>query len=530
MFPSPSFAPDAQLGQMAQTGLPSAVNEAEMRAALRRGAQVNPQPMGGPMPKRKLTADEMIKDFVDRVRMENEQSKNSLVPMGTPMPQPQPQQPQGIAGFQSGGVFGVPPILDPRSRVAQARHPVRPAQPAWLDRNSRTNPEGFVEADGPPPDLSWMEDNLKGPDLSWLNDSLTEKPFTGMPPMPVLPGDGSASGAVGVNLGGIKGPPAREPPKFQGFETVDPLAAGDKAIEAGRDKISALTAPFDELKDAYGKDVERTERNKIFDALIQGGIAMMQGGSASFDPASGDLMGILGSGAQAYASSLMNSENRISELREKIATASGKAAEVGFNAESVLHARGMGAAQHQNTMAANLAQLKTMHSGNVMDFIIAGDQMALQKEIAEFDAKARVAAAEIEGSGEGSKALLEIFKQGNEAYLKQFDPATVAGLSQEERAMLATKAANDRKQVIASGLTMVLGYPPDQARAISENLNNRLVMREDTVLDPKNPGKTGKAFNYPEPPKAPMAPGIDADGMVNLDYQNLFVPGMYPGS
>lgn len=112
MFPaSPSHATDAQLSQMAKGGLPNAVNEEITRLALRRGARAVPQ-QPVPLPQRKMSGEEMIDDFVRRVRQENANAANSIVPAGTPMPQ-QPQQPQpqpaqasGIAGYQSGGVRG----------------------------------------------------------------------------------------------------------------------------------------------------------------------------------------------------------------------------------------------------------------------------------------------------------------------------------------------------------------------------------------------------------------------------------------
>ncbi|OYW72921.1 MAG: hypothetical protein B7Z37_23495 [Verrucomicrobia bacterium 12-59-8] len=119
MLPNPSYATDPQLRQMAQGGLPGAINEEITRLAMRRGARVNPQAQA-PMPQPKMSPEEMIADLVSRVRGKNAQAAQSIVPAGTPMQQPRqpPQQaPQGIKAFHTGGVnisYGRDPEKDAR--------------------------------------------------------------------------------------------------------------------------------------------------------------------------------------------------------------------------------------------------------------------------------------------------------------------------------------------------------------------------------------------------------------------------------
>lgn len=522
MMPSPSYADDAQLKQMAGGGLPSAMNEMEMRDALRRGTQVNPNPPVS-APKGKMTSQEMIDDFVNRVRMNNERARNSLVPMGTPMqppPQQAPQPPQGPPGFQTGGVYR------------------GPSNPDWINRESYTNPEGFVSV--PPKEddfVKWLNERTSTkPQMTddeaanWLNQrtQISPQDYAGM--YADFGGSGSEKASVDMRgIGDLQMPPERASPGYKGFKVIDPMEAGNEAVKAGQGQIDNLLSPFQELKEGYGKDMKQRERNKIFDALIQGGIAMMQGGGPSFDPASGNFMKILGDGAQQYANSLLGSEDRISQLREKIAMASGKSAELGFNASNILKTQGMEAANQKNSLAAQDSYQRMLHDNNVMDYVLGRDQMGIQVQIANMDARAKIMAAEIGGAGKGSEALMDIFKEGVKAYSANFNPETDAQMGSEDKAKTVIKAANDMKQVLASGMQMILGMDMPKASALAEQLTNKLVTSEDDTRVKGASGKRNPSFSYPDAPRPPRGAGIDENGIMTLDASHMFVPGTYNG-
>lgn len=435
MFPSsPGYATDAQLSQMARGGLPNAVNEEITRLALRRGARAVPQPQTprAPMP---MSGEEMIKDFVNRVRQENTNAANSIVPAGTPMQQPQqppqPAQASGIAGYQSGGVrgfqagggnepvpqltrnqnFGWHPDQAPLSAALNGiRYPTGRGEDGYY---SGPNPEeikpipngryfapGYMidkmpppekrDYRGPPqpakrpkpprdPDYQKLVDLSQGR-ISNIMDGWSKiegfhgrpDPSTGQPSVdPTAAGGGSAGIAAlmadAPRLGAFTPSKFIAPPKYEDAKLIDLNEAGEERVNKNRDKIDALAAPYNEGAAELEGMSEEIKRKEIFNGMVKAGIAMMQGGGASFDPRSGDMMAIMGDGASAYVESLTKDRKRQQELKEKIVAYKGAANELTFNAEGQMFAQGADIAQARNQQAITEGAYKNQYNSRIAE-------------------------------------------------------------------------------------------------------------------------------------------------------------------
>lgn len=424
MFPSsPGYATDAQLSQMARGGLPNAVNEEITRLALRRGARAVPQPQTprSPMP---MSGEDMIKDFVHRVRQENTNAANSIVPAGTPMQQPQqshqpqPAQASGIAGYSSGGVRGFqdgggnepvsaldkirtgPSVKDgylkyPEGREADGYYsgpqPFRGPSERGINKYlvpgymvdkmpQRENKDyrGPPQKQKPPrdPDYQKLVDLSQGR-ISNIYDGWSEiegfhgKPDPSASQQPVVDPTTAGGGSAGIaalmadapRLGAFKPSAYVAPAPYEDAKLIDLNEAGDERVTKNREKIDALARPYNEGAAELEGMSEEIKRKEIFNGMVQAGIAMMQGGGASFDPRSGDMMAIMGDGAAAYVDSLTKDRKRQQELKEKIVAYKGAANELTFNAEGQMFAQGADIAQARNQQAITENAYKHQYKG-----------------------------------------------------------------------------------------------------------------------------------------------------------------------
>lgn len=392
MFPaSPSHATDAQLSQMAKGGLPNAVNEEITRLALRRGSRAVPQ-QPVPLPQRKMSGEEMIEDFVRRVRQENANAANSIVPAGTPMQQ-QPQQPQpaqasGIAGFESGGANvripklqrdqnydwlpgGDAPLKSTQSGKGPTLPAVKPVRPfdvqsrdSWKMADPYTMPYGFgVPAPTPTQEEidaynGFLQKKAMAAKGASLDERFKEPGFFQEERRPEIDYGGAGSAETGIaalmadapRLGAFKPSEYIRPEKYTETDLIDLNKAGNDRVAAMRDRIDALASPYNEGAAELEGMSEEIKRKEIFNGMVQAGIAMMQGGGASFDPRSGDMMAIMGDGASAYVESLSKDAKRQQELKEKIVAYKGAANELTFNAENQMFGQGADLAQAQNQL------------------------------------------------------------------------------------------------------------------------------------------------------------------------------------
>lgn len=503
MFPSsPGYATDAQLSQMARGGLPNAVNEEITRLALRRGARAVPQPQTprAPMP---MSGEEMIKDFVNRVRQENTNAANSIVPAGTPMqqpqqpPQPQPAQASGIAGFQTGGAY-VPRLSrdqdydwlpggdKPLSRADQQIPPdVKPVRPFPSDSPTRgmdlmRGSESFSFSPSGPVhsayELSLQQKALadkaaalnarfKSPDgmADKLDSRFAEPDFffdeRAQPPVPVG-GSGSAGIAALMaevpRVGAFKPSEYVAPAPYEDAKLIDMNEAGDERVKKNRDKIDALAAPYNEGAAELEGMSEEIKRKEIFNGMVQAGIAMMQGGGASFDPRSGDMMAVMGDGAAAYVDSLTKDRKRQQELKEKIVAYKGAANELTFNAEGQMFAQGADIAQAQNQQAITEGAYRNQYNSrsaemqNNFNLGVDGLRMQergqnLQADIAKFEAGLKVKLSQQSGlDPEIAEKIAnnagQHYQSAYNTYLSQAGFSEVSDAQQKERILQDAQA------------------------------------------------------------------------------------------
>jgi hypothetical protein len=161
---------------------------------------------------------------------------------------------------------------------------------------------------------------------------------------------------------------------------------------------------------------------------------MMQGGGASFDPRSGDMMAIMGDGASAYVESLTKDRKRQQELKEKIVAYKGAANELTFNAKNQMFAQGVDIAQARNQQAITENAYKNQYRGRSAEmentFNLGRDELRLREIVAQ---------AEIDTAN---------FKASLEAQLKSqpgVDPELALKISAE-----AGKRADARFQAMMS--------------------------------------------------------------------------------
>jgi hypothetical protein len=387
-----------------------------------------------------MSGEEMIKDFVNRVRQENTNAANSIVPAGTPMqqpqqpPQPQPAQASGIAGYSSGGVRGFQDagaFISSEDKVPRLTrdqkfgwHPDQEPLSAALGGIRNPNggpslpeskyypPSGMNPKLGMPRTLNpqkpsatassyngprypyqgYFNSLLFGPQQRDLTGTTTDKAFEqffsrkkeyaddmiaydglnmNSPSDPTAAGGGSAGIAAlmadAPRLGAFTPSKFIAPPKYEDAKLIDLNEAGEERVNKNRDKIDALAAPYNEGAAELEGMSEEIKRKEIFNGMVKAGIAMMQGGGASFDPRSGDMMAIMGDGASAYVESLTKDRKRQQELKEKIVAYKGAANELTFNAEGQMFAQGADIAQARNQQAITEGAYKNQYNSRIAE-------------------------------------------------------------------------------------------------------------------------------------------------------------------
>lgn len=428
MLPNPSYAPDAQLRSMAQGGLPSAINEEIQRLALRRGARAVPQqPMPQAPPQVKMSAEDMIRDFVQRVRQQNEEAAQSLVPIGTPQPQhpkapPQggpPSVPQGQPdqpkGFRDGGVldgnryFGAPPRSVPAAPPAKEEWagPLFGDGQMWHGIYEEDSPNGIFNGKN-----ARNQQNIPG--LKYPGEGIAAAPNVfdpfGQTPLaegwkpaarPVLDnpsGSGIAAVATGIavpertKMGKLPDRVQFNAPEGPGEyitpERVDPLAERERMIKNNKGKIRDARKPYDDAAAEASADLEESKRKSFFRGLVEAGVAAMQAGGPSTDPASGDFMSIAGASIGQYVQSLDRDKAYQERLKDKITNYKIGGGEAQTRAEDRFSSLGMAAAESQN--AFNVADAAGHNNYNMG---IAG--LDMQKANAEYQGEVSQRASEI---------------------------------------------------------------------------------------------------------------------------------------
>lgn len=425
MVPNPSYATDKQLRGMAQGGLPSAVNEEIMRLSMRRGAQVVPQPpaVPGVQPPEKMKPKDMINDFISRVKAQNESNKNSLVPAGTPMQQPQPQpqggpqpRPQGIAGYASGGVRGfqkggandhyrnpsmIGPLVAPSPYMSPMGSPFYnsptdtplpsdpptppPANPDKLGRSDALqdlmamDAEGFYGGDANPPTPAAKVNpfGYTPADQAYLDMIRQDQSAASQSGIAAaLPEEASVSASAnsmksGPDMSGVKRPvmgKAPELPAFTPSQFVDPVKARADAIAAGQGEIDAQVKPFDDIANEAQGDLEESKRSSFWNAVLKASMVAMQAGGPSSDPASADIFSIAGKSLEGYVGSLEKDKAYQDKIKAEIRGYKVAGSQARAQATNSMGQVGITSAQMQNN-----------HN-------IVGDQITNSRDLAAYNA------------------------------------------------------------------------------------------------------------------------------------------------
>jgi hypothetical protein len=361
-----------------------------------------------------MSGEEMIRDFVSRVRGKNDSAEKSIVPIGTPMQQEQAPPPQGQQqpqGFEDGGVV--------RPRVQQTRVPRLVGEvvyPDFIDTRPK-RPPGIGELDGnrsfagrspvppKPPKEEWAGPLLgdgqmwRGPETGSLSDGrwarnqqpvdglryddsdegglsaaaaqarfnlAADKPLMSPTDQMLLQGaqgagDESAQAKsieelypLPSELGALKLPDAPvlgAMPTLAGFveaDYKDPRQAFYDEIKANKGKIADARSPYEKAAKGAEKDLEENKRKSFFRAMIQAGVAAMQAGGPSTNPASGDFMSIAGASIGQYVASLDEDKAYQERLKDKITNFEIGAGEAQTRMEDRLGGIGMAAATAEN--------------------------------------------------------------------------------------------------------------------------------------------------------------------------------------
>lgn len=527
MLPNPSYATDPQLRQMAQGGLPSAINEEITRLAMRRGARVNPQAQAAP-PQRKMSPEEMIEDFVTRVRGKNSQASQSIVPAGTPMQQPQqpPQQaPQGIKAFATGGVnisYGRDPEKDARfqGRTASGYILPNPNAPAPAAPSAipmvTYDPNGYAMRGEPrtaipkgplmPPKQNMPAFNQALQD-AWGRTQASGGLEAAVGP-DYVPGFEPPPGPQGVSAGAPGLPP--EPslgklpdrinalPFEPGKDYIDPLSAADRAIEGGKDRIASARRPYDAaVREARG-DLEENKRKSVFRAMIDAGVAAMQAGGPSRDPASGDFMSIAGASVGQYVASLDRDKEYQQRLKDKIASYNIAGSESELRVEDYFRQLGVQSAGQENNFNSNKAAMQNQYNltstGMLVDqrqqdmtYEAIGKQMAVQLRGQNIDAVLKQAALDqaatggvdpklsLEAATKAGDAALRAYELflSNSGYKEESDEARRAAIMEQAQAQYVGVYAQQLQQNMSSlgmefDFDQVLGRTQNNAKGIAQ--------------------------------------------------------------
>lgn len=570
MIPNPNYATDAQLRGMAQGGLPGAINEEITRLAMRRGAQVNPQAQQPGPPQRKLSTEEMIDDFVTRVRGKNAQSRQSIVPAGTPMPQEQqPQQPQqpapqGIKAFATGGVninygrgpsdprdsrfqgrmengyilpnpsapptapAGRPPVpmvtYDPNGysvrgepRTAIPKGPLMPPQqniPAFnksiQDAWARSQASGGLEAAAfPTPDDAF----------NWQRAYGGSAESSSGPEFPDLPPE--------VKLGKL--PDRVQMPDFKpGAEYVDPFAEADRAIEKGSDRIAAARKPYDAAIRETRGDLEENKRKSFFRAMIDAGVAAMQAGGPSRDPASGDFMSIAGASIGQYVQSLDKDKEYQQRLKDKIASYNIAGSESELRVEDAFRQMGVQNASQQNQRNGVLMQAENNYNiaktssetdqrGQDINYAVVGAQLAGQMRGQNIDVVLKRFAAEESAKGgvdpklalqaatEAASRAAEVYKEfvSSDTFRSSTGDARAKMLEEAQAQYVGIYAQNLHQNMLALGVPLEFGSLLGKVQSDSRGIAAATTVKPDTN-NPRAPGIASTRF--PSAPSQTQAP------------------------
>lgn len=456
LMPSPSFANDQQLAQIAAGGLPGAINEQIMRQSMK-GYQAPPRPEQQPPPPKKMNSEDMIRDFVSRLRASENQQ---LVPAGTPMQPPGGQPPQGgppkrppdiaapgqvpklqndkagimkyaeggvVRGFEGGGapwdnpwggmVFKKTPdpYTNGRGIDGYQSGPTRPSEAP--PEAPPPNPVRWPEMKKPPP---WGSMTFKG-EVPATAQAGASDPYTAFtpkqqefvddtpPPMAPVDDPNSFEAQLKAMMGGGGGGGGRisagqmQMPKLPDFHNVewrDPDAAGNKSIADNKDKIDARKKPFDDLAAETNTDLEESKRKGFFSAVMEAGIAMMQGGDPN-DPRSASLLSNASVGMKAYTKSLDADKEYQDKLKDKIAQYKLGGAQAGFVAEDAMYARGAGNAAAQSNFDVGQATQQ-----NARDMGIA--QLGAQVDSANLSSRTQIAVAEMQAQTQRMASALSL--------------------------------------------------------------------------------------------------------------------------
>lgn len=267
------------------------------------------------------------------------------------------QPDEQMIGYDEGGAYGKDYIPPPRPRVGQMRPPeprdrfkyLRPGANWGTDPG--VNPFGQTAVNRNDM-LDYMSHQNWGNGIVFDENGLVDQAGNiapeGAVPGAVASGSALASGFGDVDTSWLKSVPLTQlpalapfvPPEMQGIDPVDLEQAGADYAAKRKPAQDAALKPMQDQVDLLGADAKEIERNSKWDALINLGLTMVQGGAPSFDPKSGNFMGILGNGMADYIKTVRSDKDRVREIKREAAQLSAQLGAQRFGMEEQAIATG----------------------------------------------------------------------------------------------------------------------------------------------------------------------------------------------
>ncbi|OYW72922.1 MAG: hypothetical protein B7Z37_23500 [Verrucomicrobia bacterium 12-59-8] len=332
-----------------------------------------------------------------------------------------------------------------------------------------------------------------------------------------------------------KAPARIEAPKFEeGKPYVDIFDEADRAIGKGKDRIASARKPYDSaIREARG-DLEENKRKSVFRAMIDAGVAAMQAGGPSRDPASGDFMSIAGASVGQYVASLDRDKEYQQRLKDKIASYNIAGSESELRVEDYFRQLGGQSATAQNAFNTNqtntrnqynmgAAELGARQRGDDMQYDSIGRQLAVQLRGQNIDATLKQAALDQAAAGgvDPKLSLEAATKAGTEAMRAYEMYLTNSGYKEatgDQRAAILEEAQAQYVGVYAQQLhqnMLSLGMSFDFNQVLDRTQSNArgIAAAVSTQPDMNNPQGPGiKTTSFPGAPKAGKPPAGNVIG------------------